>query len=102
MTTSPEFLNGAMSRTRQALERSGVAAGNLSPQVIADQLLTDICRDLYGDYRPDDYARNLMATKLNRCLTSGNRELCRQLGRDLLAQRQYDEHNRAYLQYLPR
>lgn len=101
MTSSPEFSNGALTRTRQSLKASGVAAGNLSQGVVADQLLTDICQTLYGNHAPETYTRNLMASKLNSCL-SGNAALCRQLGTDLLAQRQYYEHNRAHLDYLPR
>ena len=69
--------------------------------MVADQLLTDICRTLYGDAVPPTYIRSQLASKLNSCL-AGNSTLCGQLGRDLLAQRQYYDHNRAHLDHLRR
>lgn len=95
MTSSPEFRTAAVSRTREALQKSGVAAGNLSPRVVEEQLLSDICRSLYGQDLAGEI-RSLMSSKLSSCL-AGNSNLCRQLGQDLVSQRQYYENHRRLL-----
>ncbi len=99
MTASPEFRNGALSRTRAALQRSGVAAGSLSQGALESQLLADISQSLYGGELHGDM-RQLLTSKLSSCLAGrGGDAICRQLGRDLLSQRQYYDRHRDLLRY---
>ncbi len=99
MTASPEFRRAAISRTRSELEKSGVAAGGLSQQVLEDQLLTDISQSLYGGELYRD-TRQRLASQLSNCLSGrGGDAVCRQLGRNLLTQRQYYDRNGDLFQY---
>ncbi len=100
MTSSPEFRNAALSRTKQALAKTGVATGGLSEGVLENQLLSDIFTSLYGA-EPYEDARRRMASYLSACLSRrGGDAECRRLGKDLLTQPQYGGHNYDLLQKL--
>ncbi len=102
MCSSPEFRQTSLTRTSEALAKTGVATRGLSRQVIESQLLTDIYSSLYGPGSvPYANAQRRMAGDLSSCISgrAGN-EACKRLGRDLLTQPQYQGHNRDLLQYL--
>ncbi len=98
MTTSTEFRSAALDRTRNALKRSGVATDRLSPGVLQDQLLTDMCQSLYGG-EPDSVIRRQMSGNLASCLDRRDTTACKRLGRDLVSQRHYYENNRDLLRH---
>ncbi len=101
MTSSPEFQSAAISRTRQALAKTGVSTGSLSQGVLENQLLTDIYSSLYGPGSvPYADAQRRMASYLSACLSGRGGDACNRLGRDLLTQPQYQGHNRDLLNYL--
>lgn len=102
MVASPEFRQKALTRTSQALAKTGVATRGLSREVIENQLLTDIFSSLYGPGSvPYGNAQRRMASDLSTCISgrTGN-DACPRLGRDLLTQPQYQGHNRDLLQLL--
>ncbi len=98
MTSSREFQDAALARTRQSLARSGGSTG-LSQRVLENQLLSDIFASLYGSEPYGDVRRRIENT-LSTCLSGrGDGGACRRLGSDLLNQRQYHEHNRDLLRH---
>ncbi len=101
MTASPEFRGHSLARTSQALERAGVSTRGLSREVLESQLLTDIFADLYGGSAPYGTAQHRIATYLSDCISGreGN-DACPRLGRELLNQPQYQQHNQELLRYL--
>ena len=102
MTSSAEFRDWSLARTREALERSGVETRDLSREVLESQLLKDIYSSLYGaGSMPYPDAQRRLAGYLSACISGrGGNDACPRLARDLLTQPQYRGHNRQALEYL--
>ena len=101
MTSSEEFRGHSLKRTSEALERSGMSTRGMSREVLMSQLLTDISTSLYGSgSAPYGNAQRQLERTLSDCIlgATGN-DSCRRLGRALLTQPQYREHNRELLRY---
>ena len=96
LTGSAEFRDTALRRTETALGASGHRLGR---DELEAQLLTDICRSLYGDLSLDRYSRERLANTLGACLAGGEAGSCQRLGRDLVRQREYSEHHRQLLRH---
>ena len=99
LTASAEFHDAAIPRTRAALSREGISTHGLSRRQLEEHLLEDICESLYGNLVPNEYTLERLANTLGACLAGGQLGSCQRLGRDLLNQREYAEHNRRLLRH---